>query len=185
MRNYIKTFWGITNFSNAFHVPQAPIYSVEGDATELALELQLLEQSLADNGFTDISSTLGGQRYFLLDKTNVLQMVGAFADYWYTNPTVLQYTGDSTPRNGWTDAAGVKREPPPSEKAGKEGEIDTSGAQTLIENFLSIMETLIKSYSSKGDKRTVGILKFELREFLDGQKSVTQILDELRKLFII
>jgi hypothetical protein len=62
---------------------------------------------------------------------------------------------------------------------------DLSGAQTLVETFLSLMQSLITSFQSKGDRRTVGILKDLLNRFLSGSESITDILDELRKLFII
>jgi len=78
------------------------------------------------------------------------------------------------------------------EKRASAGPGDTSaakgnfaGAQTLVDSFIGIMKTLIKSANSKGDKRTAGIVQDLLNKFLNGQESITAILDELRKLFII
>jgi hypothetical protein len=62
---------------------------------------------------------------------------------------------------------------------------DFGGAATLVENFLALMQSLIATYTKKGDKRTVGILQDILKRFLGGEVSITEALVEMEKLFII
>jgi hypothetical protein len=67
----------------------------------------------------------------------------------------------------------------------KKAKQDLSGAPTLIENFINLMNQLIATYKRKKDARTVGILQFMLEEFLNGTKSITDLLQELENLFIV
>jgi hypothetical protein len=86
-------------------------------------------------------------------------------------------TDDSDPQQ--VKAAAVAEE---IKKAAKQ---DLSGSGNLINNFINLMNQLIASFTKKHDTRTVGILKFLLLRFLNGQESITDILTTLRKMFIV
>ena len=101
-------------------------YVVEGSAEEVLDELAIFAASLIDNGFQNPVGTPLGPRYYLLDKTNFISMLGQIgAPTLWQFPIPSQFQATGTPRDGWTDEAGVKRKPPPSEdpsaKAGKAG----------------------------------------------------------------
>jgi hypothetical protein len=47
------------------------------------------------------------------------------------------------------------------------------------------MNNLIAFYQKKKDARTVGVLQFLLKQFLEGKLSITEILLQLKEQFIV
>jgi len=137
--------------------------------------------------------------YVLLDKINLadlLTVLGSGFPFNTISPGALFYAkdpetddqgpvaSDNSPRSGWTDAKGTIREPPPSD-GGPRPKQDTRGATSLVNNFITFMQNLVISLKARKEKIDALIVQQLLNQFLAGQVSITQILVELEKDFII
>ena len=123
MRNYIQLFTATILYNNVGQPPPDFKYEV----CELNLEALDEEILLVSSQFTPPQEFRGisgkGSHYVLLDKYNLnqaLRYVNQILPFNQTNQLGILWEGDpdTTPRDGWKDAAGVKRKPPPSESGG-------------------------------------------------------------------
>jgi hypothetical protein len=193
MRNYLSLNFVRLNFGfgNPGDPPTESRWITGTSVTDMGGQIQWAYQQL---GFPTNFEVEGlGIYYFPLDKTNMSRIWNFCSLGFPLSAPIFSRSlpGDeaktfkaieNTPRRGFTDAAGKKLAVPPSD-GGKES--DVSGGQTLVENFLALMDSLIKKFTKAGDKRTVGILQYLLKQFLDGKQSITDILLQLHDLFIV
>lgn len=133
--------------------------------------------------------------YLQLDKTNA---VGLFQcgleDFFGTqifNASPLpdnfgflkpKFDTDYTPYRGWTDDAGVKRNPPPSESAEKG---NLSGSSNLVTNFFRLCDAIIaelkadKSLTTLFRNRQINLVTQIQTAVSDGFLSITDALQML------
>jgi len=125
--------------------------------------------------------------YWQLDKTNVSIFADYLADFLYLAVITLQIPQmgiakwkqdpDYSPRKGWKDDAGTKREPTPSDKGRKADFSGASGLFAAAQGLLAYSEALRES----GRIRDAGIVKFAYDQIFNLTWSVTEAFDYLRK----
>jgi|SRR6267142_2846548 len=185
MRNYCRLWFCDLTFQDQ-GPPIGPLQAIvlwDRDKDLLAQAVQNVYNTYASQTTTVNDS---GQTYVLLDTDQVVYMCQQMGQI-----HVMPANQKDSPRDSWFPAAnsiddhyhGPESKDPggPVGQPSKAKPGDFSGAQTLVELFLNLMHSLI----TNSDKRTAGIVQFELDEFLAGKASITQILQILRNDFII
>ena len=152
MRNYIQVWIGnvIYHYDPPPPDPPSPpitIYQLAGTEEDLKQALANAAETYSGAGYTIDSVTPLGPKYFLLDKTNVSRFLATMVSdigWIAVENTGAFFPDPGTPRDGWKDESGVKREPPPSE--GGTGK-PASGPQSGNINFKDIITFLLTLYA--------------------------------------
>jgi hypothetical protein len=164
-------------------------------------------QALADQYLaSDPGSTQDGpptRFYWLLNKRVVSELFVSQTDAFdpFNNPQFTQDTevakkfGIQTELPNLGAWGGTDDSDPKQVKAAEAAEtaikapasikFNLAGASNLYNNFLKVMNNLIAFYQKKKDARTVGVLQFLLKQFLEGKLSITEILLQLKEQFIV
>jgi hypothetical protein len=204
MRNYIFTraIWYQMEYFDEFHVSQGtfPVGLIGRNDVDLRSRIDrynanflstlppnwTIEPTYPNEAFTI---------YFLLDKESVLNdpfgFITVLSQYYVQDAIINQppvspilVNPPTTPRKtGWTDPAGVKRKPPPSETPDK---ADYSGAAALVKNFLTLCANLIAQIKATVKNklvrdREVSIVTFARDNVTAGKWTITRALDYLVK----
>lgn len=136
------------------------------------------------------SPSFSQQCWILLNKSNVM----ALANEAYQAELVTPGTGilaDTPPKKVWNGKdtrfvnLGIESATGYVSKLGGRIGNDLGGASALYNDFVSLLANLIARYKARKDARTVGILQFLQKQFFAGQLSITDILAQLSKLFIV
>jgi len=145
MRNYLQTFWARTEWDFDFNPPDPPLhrqqYLFAPTNDDLQEQIRLFFEGLAaDPQNKNMTIVRQGPVYWLMDKTNLFYALDmshvALKDEGFTENMILFKTDPDfeSPRDGWKDVSGVKREPPPSENVAKYGKggLKVSGGIWII-----------------------------------------------------
>lgn len=177
MRNYLTMYWQLIHF-NAGGFDEA---MVGRTAEELANNVVTLK-----GGDTDTTDSLVIPAYHCFDKDSLYNLLfDAPNFYWFTSVANTDPNNQpirtvlSSPRaTGWTDAAGVKRAPPPSEKKVSNGKADFSGAPGLLEALQGFL-TLAGDLTELGKIRQAGIVLYAYKQVINQVWSITQAIQYL------
>lgn len=106
MRNYIQIFighvnYGITNpFPPPDFTPLAPVHFVFGTIEELQESMKSFVDSLAQPPFGDVSTTVDGRFYWLMNKEHLVEVLSGFTGFWNFIGTTM--FADESPRKTWS-----------------------------------------------------------------------------------
>jgi len=192
LRNYILVRgiqWEINYFDDT-HVLQGtvPDYAIGRNdvdlKTQIDIQNNLFLSSLPANWTIEPFYPLDPMSmYFLLDKDSFLVTLQAFAPQFVSDAVANQppaypmlVNPKVTPRKtGWTDPAGVRRAPPPSE-ARKKG--DFSGAAGLIEALTGLLK-LASDLNAMKEFRKASIVLYAYNQVIKQVWSITQAIQYL------
>jgi hypothetical protein len=192
LRNYIFTR-GIQWFDEYFddtHVSQGtvPLYAIGRNNVDLKIQVDLQNNlflsSLPANWTIAPSYPFDPMSmYFLLDKDSFMVTLQAFAPQFVSDAVANQppaypmlVNPKTTPRKtGWTDPAGVKRSPPPSEARKK---LDFAGAKTLIEALQGLLK-LASDLTALKEIRKASIVLYAYNQVIKQVWSITQAIQYL------
>jgi hypothetical protein len=124
--------------------------------------------------------------YWQLDSRNIANFSNYLADFLYAGVILIggipqlglckaKLGTDYTPRKGWTDDAGVKRRPPPSE-ARKTS--DFSGASGLLEALQGLLR-LASDLTAMKEIRKASIVLYAYNQVIRQVWSITQAIQYL------
>jgi len=200
LRNTIQSFWRkwIQTTDDGVNPPfDQFVYEVGASLEELANRIAIQEQLIRDSLPPGWTATFSYPldpitTYLCLDKNTVMAMFKALPTYYYANgveydPTIpisqqaIRFVYESPRKTGWTDTAGVKRDPAPTDKGEKS---DFSGAQTLVDAFLAL-SALEASLREIGRLRDAGIVQFAIDQVNANVWSITEAFAYLIKNRII
>lgn len=180
------------------HTPQGdfPVYVLGRNDVDLGSQIQT-QNSAIINGLpplwtAEFQYTDAITIYFLLDQASFMVIAQAFVSSFVADAVANQppffpmlVNPKKSPRyTGFTDAAGVKVEPPPSDKSSKGGaggdKLDFTGAPGLVEAFLGLAayESVLRE---TGRLRDAGIVQFAIDQVNNNVWSITEAFAYLRE----
>jgi hypothetical protein len=202
LRNYLLTraqYWIVHGFDE-FGVEQTggPAYAIGSDVKDLESEIQiqndLFKNSLPANWtMTAEYPNPAYKLYFVIDKDAQLVTYKAFAATFVSDAVanapktyfpMLVNPAKTPRRTGWTDPAGIKRKPTPSDKGIKPtlseaGIFDPLFVEFPVDQFVKDLETLAAKLRKAGDSRGAAIVKFAEGELVALRFSIVEVLDYL------
>jgi hypothetical protein len=189
VRNYTEFFWARVDWDQDINPPNPPFhltdYLMNSTKDDLSANIaQFVAALKQDPTNKNISASVQGPIYWLMDKSN-LELIFSYAQAATLTlvaagtPPSWIYTGDKTPRAGWTDNEGVKRKPPPSEQKTVTGKTKPGSANITLELYLTL---LYQTYLSFKMFPTAIKVKNILNDLLAGKISREQALALVSKL---
>jgi hypothetical protein len=172
---------------------QVPLYAIGRNDVDLKGQIDY-QNNLFLSGLpagwtiTPIYQNAAMTVYILMDKDALMVILQAFAPSFVSDAVANQppffpmlVNPKETPRKtGWTDPAGVKRSPPPSEKKLTLEEADFSGVPGLLEAIAALPE-LAAQLTKQGKLRDAGIVLYAYNQVINNNWTITEAIDYLDK----
>ena len=191
MRNYIKVRWLYyqVTIDDGINPPSVTATATfGGDDKMLDANLQIANQGWID-GFPGNTVTFQypNERisvYYLLDKDTLLKYFTLSPISFYndaTNPggSFFRTQAQDSPRQGWKDWEGTKRNPPPSEKKGaKNTQLSNVLAPGVFDSIKVLQNLAAQLLTSKNsnDQRVGAIIIYQLGLLFTSRKNIVEVL---------
>jgi hypothetical protein len=192
-------YWRVEYFDE-FSVSQGevPMYAIGWDVKDLESEIGLANDSFKNSlpanwSISPKYPNPSMKLYFVMDKDALMVTFKGFAAIYVADAVanapktafpMLVNPAKTPRRTGWTDPAGKKRKPTPSDKGIKPtlseaGIFDPLFVEFPVDQFVKDLETLAARLRKAGDSRGAAIVKFAEGELLAQRFSVVEVLDYL------